>query len=293
MKTFNPAFRAAGSCLVAVIVLGLAFAPVSFARPPAPELERVAVISLRRSSATVDGCGVTRVEIWANEIAALYGIDVRFTFDPSVLQVVDAEPSVSGTQISSVSTFLRPDFVVRRVACNTASAKDPNCQSAGIVWYAATQTAPALPASGSGPLASIDFVGGSAGLSSLQIVHSEPVDIKGVLIPADTDNTQLEVMAPDSPALGATLLDLTTAQLKWTAIMGAGHYRLYLDTGPYFAPADPPYQMTTALSYQDAAAIGDPEVNHFYAVKSGCGAGLLSNESNRVGEFDFALEGGS
>ena len=230
-------FVAVFSAFFSISASSVAARPVSLDKNPG------AVVELRTPSATVTGCGVTRVEIWATDITDLYGVDVRFTFDPAVLQVVDADPASPGTQITPLSGFLQPDFVARKVACNIADASDPNCPTAGLVWYAATQIAPHAPVSGSGALATIDFVGQGAGLSSLQIIHSEPVDIAGRIIPASLAHGQLTVTSPAPPALTIALAseNHTTARLAWTTIGGAGAYQLYRDTAPYFTPSDPAY----------------------------------------------------
>jgi hypothetical protein len=271
-------------------LFSLSASPVA-ARPMSSGEDPSAVVGLQASSATVTGCGVTRVEIWAKNITNLYGVDVRFAFDPSVLQVVDADPVSPGTQIAPLSGFLQPDFVARKVACNIADASDPNCPTAGLVWYAATQTAPNPPVSGSGALAAIDFVGHSAGLSALKIIHSEPVDIAGRIIPASLEYSQLTVTPPTTPALTIALApeDRTTARLAWTAIGGAGEYHLYRATSPYFTPIDPAYRVTNLQVYDDAGAVGDPNSNHYYVVKSSCSTGFASEPSNRTGEFDFRL----
>jgi hypothetical protein len=229
------------------------------------------------------------VEIWAKDITGLYGIDVKVTFDPSVLQVVDADPGATGVQITPLSGFLKPDFVVKKIACNSASATDPDCATAGRIWYAATQTLPSAPANGSGALAAIDFVGASAGLSSLQIVYSEPVDSQGNLIPATTTNAQLAANPPAAPAVTVSLPSPTTPRLSWAAIPGAGTYRVYRNAAPYFSPAEPPYASTAQLFYEDSGAAGDPQTHHFYVVKSVCGNGLASSGSNRTGEFEYGL----
>jgi hypothetical protein len=75
--------------------------------------------------------------------------------------------------------------------------------------------------------------------------------------------------------------------LYWTAASGATSYHVYRDTAPYFAPVAP-VATTTLLSYTDAGAIGDPNLNNFYLV----GAFNASGETlcaQRMGEFDYAL----
>ncbi len=283
------AFRGKKSWLAVVLAGFLISAGAAHAQPTAPEPSAAASIAVQTPGPATEGCLATRVEIWAKDISGLYGIDVRATYDPAILQVVDADPNTAGVQITPLSGFLKPDYVVKKLACNSASATDPDCATAGLVWYAATQTSPTAPASGSGALAAIDFIGASAGLSSLQITYSEPVDIHGNLIATTTTNAQLAANPPASPAVTVSLPAATTPRLSWAAIPGAGTYRIYRSATPYFSPAEPPYASTAQLFYEDSGAAGDPQVNHFYVVKSICGNGLASSGSNRTGEFDYGL----
>lgn len=259
------------------------------AQPAGPDAAPTATIAAQTPGPAAEGCVATRVEIWAKDITGLYGIDVRMTFDPSILQVVDADPNAMGVQITPLSGFLKPDFVVKKIACNVASATDPDCATAGLVWYAATETSPTAPVTGSGALVAVDFVGAGAGLSSLQITYSEPVDIHGSPITAATGNAQLAANPPANPVVTASLPAPTAPRLSWAAIPGAGTYRVYRSASPYFSPAQPPYASTGLLFYDDAGAAGDPQANHFYVVKSVCGNGLASSGSNRTGEFDYGL----
>ena len=78
------------------------------------------------------------VTLYVQDVQNLYGADIRLSFDPTVLEVQDANPKVSGVQIQPLSTFLTPDFVVRNQACNVVDPADPGCQVAGIVRYTLT-----------------------------------------------------------------------------------------------------------------------------------------------------------
>ena len=83
------------------------------------------------------------IDIYVQDVVDLYGADVRLSFNTSIAQVVDANPTLAGTQIQPLATFMSPDFVIKKEANN----------SAGTIWYAATQINPSPPVSGSGPLA--------------------------------------------------------------------------------------------------------------------------------------------
>ncbi|MFN8483462.1 MAG: LysM peptidoglycan-binding domain-containing protein [Anaerolineae bacterium] len=91
-----------------------------------------------------------KVEVKVNNVKDLYGADVRLQFDPSRLEVVDANPGVPGTQIE-VGKFLDPSSGKGFVAQNSAD------NGAGRISYAVTLLSPAQPAQGSGALAIITF----------------------------------------------------------------------------------------------------------------------------------------
>lgn len=126
------------------------------------------------------------VTIHVEDVAELYGADVRLAFDPTVLQVVDADSSAAGVQIAPRMDLLKPDFVVKRKACNAADPGDPDCRTGGLVWYAATQVNPSTPATGSGALAAITFRRIAPGEAHLRIRYRELVTRTGQTIAAQT-----------------------------------------------------------------------------------------------------------
>jgi hypothetical protein len=116
----------------------------------------------------------------------LYGADVRVQFDPAVAEVVDAYPGQTGVQITPGS-FLRPDFVVRSVADNTA----------GTIWYASTQVSPTLPISGTGTLFSVVLRGKAVtSETSITISAVELADRDGNKPPANRQSGMLRVLQP-------------------------------------------------------------------------------------------------
>lgn len=126
------------------------------------------------------------VDIYVENVTELYGADVRLGFDPTKIQVVDADSNATGVQIEPLDTFLSPDFVVRKVADNVA----------GTIWYAATQVNPSVEVTGSGPLARITLQPLVAGRFDLPITYQKIVKRTGVQIPAisrDCSVTFIEV----------------------------------------------------------------------------------------------------
>jgi hypothetical protein len=137
--------------------------------------------------------GQVVVNLYVQDVVNLYGADIRISFDPAVLQVVDADPSVLGVQIQPLSSFLIPDFVVRKKACNAVDPTDPDCQVGGVVWYAVTQLNPSTPVSGSGPLAAVTFKRLQPGTTVLKVTHNQLADRFGALIPSSSQNGVVEL----------------------------------------------------------------------------------------------------
>ena len=122
----------------------------------------------------------------------LYGIDVRASFDPQVVEVVDADPAMDGVQMMA-GTFPKPDFVARNVADNDA----------GTLRYAVTQVNPTEPANGSGIVYSVQFrAKASAGESPFTIGLVEMADRTGQLLDVQPESGVIRIM----PAEQATAI---------------------------------------------------------------------------------------
>lgn len=102
--------------------------------------------------------GVGQVEvikIRIENVKDLYGAELHMKFDPSVVEVVDADPTKDGIQLMP-GDFPKPEFV----ALNRADNK------VGTIDYALTQLNPTPPANGSGTVVSILFRGKALGKST-------------------------------------------------------------------------------------------------------------------------------
>lgn len=164
-----------------------------------------------REAETLVYADPVRLEIVAGQVRALhillanangiYGIDLQASFDPGVVEVVDADPKQAGVQMGS-GAFLKPDFTVRNLADNQA----------GTLRYVVTQLKPTAPASGKGMLLSIQFRGKLAGSSSkLTISSAVMADQHGNKQSPKTQGADLVVVRPNSPTLTPT--KLTSAEL--------------------------------------------------------------------------------
>jgi hypothetical protein len=128
------------------------------------------------------------VEVWVEDVANLYGVDIRLAFDPTQLQVIDANPGIPGVQITPRADLLSPDFILRREANNNE----------GTVWYAATQINPTPPAAGSGAVFSFQFAAVSPGTAVVSVTNGQLVDQNGAAIPAEIEGALYQI-AGDPP----------------------------------------------------------------------------------------------
>lgn len=143
------------------------------------------------------------VDIYVQDVIDLYGADVRLSFDPGVAQVVDTDPSLPGTQIQPLADFMSPDFVIKKEANN----------SAGTIWYAATQLNPSPPVSGSGPLARITFHANTAGSFVMPITSAQLSKAGGIPIPVTVQNCSVafQSLTPATPTSTPTRTPTATA----------------------------------------------------------------------------------
>ncbi len=144
------------------------------------------------------------VDLYVQDVTGLYGLDLKTTFDPTIGQVVDENPGTAGVQFLPLSTFLSPDFVVRNVVDN----------SVGTLRYAATQVAPSVPATGSGPVARIRFTAVKAGQLNLVFTDHELSDLNGQLIPSTAGSCSITFKAPTA----VSLVGLDATRMSWIGL---------------------------------------------------------------------------
>lgn len=124
------------------------------------------------------------VKLYIQDVADLYGADIKMAFDPTILEAQDADAGVPGIQIQPLAELLQPGFVIKRVACNEAIPDNSDCPTAGRVWLAVTQLNPTPPATGSGGVATITFRALRQGVSNLTITSQKFADRQGLEIPS-------------------------------------------------------------------------------------------------------------
>lgn len=124
-----------------------------------------------------------QVEIRIVDVQDLYGADVKLAFDPTLLQVVDADPSTPGVQVTPRNDLLSPDFILKNEADNQA----------GTVWYAVTQLNPSPPVSGTGALFSFAFLVVGSGTANVAL-EQQLATRTGEIIPAEGQGATYELV---------------------------------------------------------------------------------------------------
>ncbi|RLC97835.1 MAG: hypothetical protein DRI77_06410 [Chloroflexi bacterium] len=134
------------------------------------------------------------LEIRVENVAQLAGAEVHLTFDPILLEIVDADTEVEGIQIAH-GHFLSPDFVVQNIA-------DP---SAGTIDYAIVCMPVDKAADGSGVLARATFNTLIEGETEVRIRSTILSDMQGQSITVETGPGAV-VTSHSSPSLGVWVM---------------------------------------------------------------------------------------
>jgi len=173
----------------------------------APVRAATPVVALSPSASTVAVGATTVVSITVASVENLYGIEVHLTFDPAVLEVVDANAGTDGIQIAS-GTFLSPDFVAQNIADNAA----------GKIDYAISQMHPQVGKTGSGTIATITFKGKASGSSAVNftsVLLSDPV---GGPIAGSSSNGTVTVGSGSTPSPTTTTTPSPTTTATTTPV---------------------------------------------------------------------------
>jgi hypothetical protein len=180
------------------------------AQTPAPAAVRMAPASAQVAAGeTVD------VAVEVVDVQNLYGFDVTVTFDPQVVEVVDADPNLAGVQVAQ-GLFLDPGFAVINAADNAA----------GSAHFVMTQLNPSEPKSGTGSLIVVKLRGKVAGASStLTLANPQLARRDGFMIPATATAGQITVISAGGP----TSTPMPT--------QGAGTPMAPITPGPSIVPA--------------------------------------------------------
>jgi hypothetical protein len=146
------------------------------------DVRNKAQVGLEPSELTLSPGSTGVMTISVSGASGLYGAEAHLTFDPSVVEVVDADGSKPGVQVA-LGDLLSPDFV----AVNSAD------NGLGTVDLALTQLSPTPPSDGEGALAMITFRGVATGTSTIEFDSAILADPDGEPIAADVHGGTVNV----------------------------------------------------------------------------------------------------
>lgn len=198
------------------------------------------------------------IDLYVQDVVALYGLDVIATFDTGIASVVDQNNSVAGVQIEALGAFLVPGYTLFQTADN----------SAGTIHYATAQLNPSVPATGSGPVARVVFQPKTYGEFTMTFTYHMLSDRNGVEIPSIAHTCAVKFSSPLAVQLadfaatsqaGAVLLRWETV---WEAdVVGFNVYRSAAEdavterVNPALIPSETPGGEGAAYSWTDTGVI--------------------------------------
>lgn len=120
----------------------------------------------------------------------IYGADIRLTFDPAVLEVVDADESQEGVQVTHGELFdATQGFVLRNQADNES----------GVINYVLALLNPAPPVEGDGLLTQVTFRAKGTGQTTVRIAKGQFGTQRGEVIdPTLVDDITFDVVFNES-----------------------------------------------------------------------------------------------
>jgi LysM repeat protein len=153
-----------------------------------PALAANAAALLTPSSQNMGVGQTTTVTLRIQDVENLYGYQAAVAFDPTVLEVVDADATKPGVQVA-LGSFLQADFVPQNAADN----------SLGAILCVVSQLAPHSAASGSGELFTITFRGKAQGASDVRFTDLKLAQANGVEISVTQQNAYISVGSETQP----------------------------------------------------------------------------------------------
>lgn len=163
------------ACLLLSFLGGSKLATIGWANGPP-------TVSIAPASQEVFLEDTAAAEVWVEDVTDLYGFEFQLTFNPTLVEVVDADPVKAGVQIQP-GDFLSPDWELDNTVDNDN----------GTIDYALSQWDPSPPQSGDGVLAIITWRGKVLGTSPIAFSHVLLGAPGGVPIDASTQDGQIKV----------------------------------------------------------------------------------------------------
>ena len=140
------------------------------------------VVSIQPTTLEVGINQTAEIAVAIKNISGLYGMELQISFDPTLLEVEDANPDMSGIQVS-LGTFLEPGLLLFNTVDNDL----------GTIKYVMSQMDPAEPKNGEGILLVIKVKAKAAGTSTVNITSAVLASQDGMAIASQLESGQIIV----------------------------------------------------------------------------------------------------
>lgn len=163
------------------------------------------MVSCRLSSASVGVGGPFELFLEVQNVQNFYGYELSLLYDPSLVELVDADPDREGVN-AQLGDFLQPDFLVLN-----------EIYEPGEFLLNLTQVDPTLARSGNGLLAQILVAGRSEDMATFTLADVALYSASGDEIPHQLQNCALQVGNVAPPTVTPT--EATATPVPATAVV--------------------------------------------------------------------------
>jgi hypothetical protein len=157
----------------------------------AASAQSISVVRFEPSETILQPGETTRVTLWIEAAAEIYGVEIHLTYDAASVMIVDGDQGTPGIQL------VPGDFLSSEAIFEVANEAD---NELGQAIYAATLLAPAEPATGEGTLLAFDLLavaGAEDTLSLSSVILASP---DGLALATDVRDAHITVTGEPAPA---------------------------------------------------------------------------------------------
>ncbi len=155
---------------------------------PNAAVASTAVVLIEPASQPIEVGAVVTANIVISGFANLYGADVRLTFSPSILAVLDSNGAQTGIQIAPGPLLTAQGLY--QIFLNQAN------NTTGGISYVSFMMNPAVPITGTGVLATIQFLALAPGSSPITFTYVELATNGGSILPYSAQSGLITVLGP-------------------------------------------------------------------------------------------------
>lgn len=162
-------------------------------------------LDVRTASTTCRTGEELTVDVYASDMAPVYGAEMEVAFDPTLLEVVDMDPEAEGVQIEPGNFFDLTE--------NHFSLQNHVDNENGVIKYAMSLLNPAPSSQGEGAIARVAFRAKKPGKAALHIIKGKFGDRDGKVLVPSLESVHYITVKPDGFAFTSKPLGVATITL--------------------------------------------------------------------------------